>query len=140
MSFVADASLAMAWCYADEATPTTRALLARAHLTAVHVPAVWSLEVANAVLVGERRQRLSVAATNEFIGLLGVLSIVVDVADPTAAWSRVIDLSRDQGLTAYDAAYLELALRLSLPLATLDNRLGAAATRVGVSLLSIESL
>lgn len=96
---------------------------------------MWHLEVANALVVGERNRRITPARTSEFIALIGGLPIVVDEQTPSLALRTVLDLARSERLSAYDASYLELAMRHGVPLATKDNDLVKAARRVGVGLL-----
>jgi predicted nucleic acid-binding protein len=88
--------------------------------------------VANALVVGERRKRATEAKVTTFLGLLKSLPIRIDDSTASQAWQETISLARLHGLSVYDAAYLELALRLGLPLATLDGRLKAAADAAGV--------
>src|SRR5512135_424260 len=97
------------------------------------VPRLWHLEIANVLLVGERRGRCTQADTTAWLSFLSGLPIVVDVATEAHAWTDALALGRQHGLSAYDAAYLELALREGIPLATLDARLEAAALAVGVA-------
>lgn len=99
------------------------------------VPEIWSLEIANVLLVAERRNRITQQQSSEAIILLQSLLIQVDTSTNTNALGATLVLGRQEGLAAYDAAYLELALRLQLPLATLDTRLAEAATRCGVDLV-----
>jgi predicted nucleic acid-binding protein len=98
------------------------------------VPAVWSLELANAVLVGERGKRLSLPEIKSFTTLLESLSIVQDAQPVNDSIRSVLPLARARGLTAYDAAYLELAIRHGAPLATLDGNLRKAAKASGIKL------
>jgi predicted nucleic acid-binding protein len=98
------------------------------------VPAVWSLELANAVLVGERKKRLNQPEIESFATLLESLSIVQDAQPISDNIRRVLPLARTHGLTAYDAAYLELSVRHSTPLATLDRNLRKAAKESGIKL------
>ncbi len=132
--FVLDCSVTMAWCFDDEATPETdRIRDALADVRAV-VPALWPLEVANATLVGERRKRLDEARGGRFLSLLGSLPIVIDDETAARAWAETMHLARAHNLSAYDATYLEVAIRRGLPLACLDGKLKAAAGAVGVPL------
>jgi predicted nucleic acid-binding protein len=96
------------------------------------VPGLWSLEIANGLVTGERRGRIRPAESAAFVALLEELPIVADGATGARALHETMNLAREHGLTAYDAAYLELAMRLGLPLATGDRSLAAAAERVGV--------
>jgi predicted nucleic acid-binding protein len=130
--FVLDGSLALAWYFKDEADPYADAVAARFPEVRAAVPVIWPLEVANAVLMGERRRRSAEAQAAKWLAYLGSLPIVVDDETNDRAWGEVLSLARARGLSAYDAAYLELALRRGLPLATLDDKLKAAATAVGV--------
>jgi predicted nucleic acid-binding protein len=133
--FVIDASVALAWCFDDEATEATRALLDRFEVEHAEVTSLWHLELANALAVGERSKRITPAGTRQFIALIGGLPIVIDEQTPNVALSTVLDLARSERLSAYDASYLELAMRRGVPLATKDDDLAQAARRMGVSLL-----
>jgi predicted nucleic acid-binding protein len=133
--FVIDASVALAWCFDDEATEATRALLDRFENEHAEVPSLWHLELANALALGERNRRIMPARTSEFIALIVGLPIVVDEQTPNRALSAVLELARSERLSAYDASYLELAMRRGVPLATKDDALAKAARRVGVMLL-----
>ena len=132
--FVLDNSIVMAWSFADEISAYADAVLDR--LTAIRaiVPVLWPLEVANALLMGERRKRSTEAETIRWIGILNRLPIAIDDETNTRAWSDTLSLARGHKLSAYDAAYLELAIRRRLPLATLDEPLKLAATAIGVAL------
>jgi predicted nucleic acid-binding protein len=101
------------------------------------VPELWPLEVANALLVGERRKRSTQADTMTWLGFLASLPIAVDEETRAYAFGSTLSLARDHSLSAYDAAYLELAMRRGLPLATLDDKLKAAARAVGVPLYTV---
>lgn len=102
------------------------------------VPAIWSLEVANTLLVAERRNRMTQEQSQLAIALLQSLLIHVEEATDSKAFSSTFDLAIKEGLAAYDAAYLELAIRLKLPIATLDRRLAEAATRCRVDLVVVD--
>ena len=135
--FVLDCSVTMAWGFDDEATPYTNGVRDRlAHVRAI-VPNLWPLEVANAALVGERRGRLDQARSQRFLWLIKQLPIAIDDETSGKAFDEIIHLGRAHQLSAYDASYLELAIRRGLPLACLDGKLKAAAIAVGVSLLSL---
>ena len=127
-----DASVALAWCFPDEASEyADRVLVALKGQTLV-VPAVWGLEIANALLTGERRKRLKQPEILRFVALLEGLSILQDGQAVSESVNNVLPLARDYGLSAYDAAYLELAIRHDVPLATLDRNLQKAAKRAGI--------
>ncbi len=130
-----DASVALAWCFADEATPATDALLDRLAEEEAAAPALWRLEVANALAMAERRGRLTLAGLTRSLALLQRVAVVIDGEGSERAFREVLDLARNERLTVYDAAYLELALRLGLPLASKDARLRRAAAGHGLALL-----
>jgi len=132
VEFVLDGSLALAWYFKDEADPYADAVAAYLPAARALVPLIWRLEVANAVLMGERRQRSTQAQAAKWLTYLGSLPIAVDDETNDGAWGEVLSLGRAHRLSAYDAAYLELALRRGLPLATLDDKLKAAASAAGV--------
>jgi predicted nucleic acid-binding protein len=132
-TFVLDCSLAVAWFFEDEANAYAQAVEDSLTTASAIVPSLWPLEVANALLVGERRKRATEAKVTTFLGLLKSLPIVTDDETAIHAWHGSIQLARIRQLSVYDAAYLELAIRLALPLATLDDRLKAAANAAGVA-------
>lgn len=134
--YVLDCSVTMAWFFPTEAGAETDALLdwLTAGATAF-VPAHWPLEVGNTLLAGERHKRSTIADSAQFLGLLGALPIETDPETGARAPGESIALARSHSLTLYDAAYLELAARRNLPLATLDRALRAAARKVGVAVL-----
>lgn len=131
-SLVVDASVELAWCFPDGASKYADSVLVALKGQSIVVPAVWGLEIANALLVGERRKRLKRPEILRFVGLLDELSILQDSQTVSESVSRVLPLARDYGLSAYDAAYLELAIRYGAPLATLDGDLQKAAKRAGI--------
>ena len=134
--FVLDGSVTMAWCFDDEATPYTDGVRDGLADKQAVVPSIWPLEAANATIMGERRGRLDGARSSRFLVLLQALPIVVDDETSSRAFSDIVHLARTYQLSAYDAAYLELAIRRGLPLACLDGKLKAAATAAGVVLIS----
>ena len=132
-AFVLDGSVTIVWGFDDEDDAYAMAILDRMPDLTAHVPSMWSLEIANATLVGERRGRTTPAKAALFLSLLGTFPISVDDETVTRAWSETMELARAHHLSAYDASYLELAIRLGLPLACLDGRLRAAAHATGVA-------
>ena len=122
----------MSWCLEDEADPRTDEVLDRLAGDEAHTPALWTYEVANVLLIAERRGRLTESQVICFIGLLEQLPILVDTA---ISMNTLLASAKTHQLTAYDAAYLVLAERLGVPLATLDADLAAAAIASGVPLL-----
>jgi len=134
--FVIDSSIVAAWHFADEQSPFADAVaICLAKLTAV-VPSIFHLEIANILVVGERRKRSTEAQSTAFLVHLSALPIAIDTQTSSRAWADTIALARAHRLTAYDAAYLELALRESLPLASLDGDLINAANTVGLPLFA----
>jgi predicted nucleic acid-binding protein len=127
----------MVWGFEDEADHYATAVLERMPDSQAHVPSLWPLEVANALLVGERRRRIKPADTARFLAILEAFPITVDDETVAHAWSDTLHLARAHDLSSYDAAYLELAIRLGLPLAALDGKLKAAAVAVGVPLYEV---
>lgn len=134
---VLDNSVTMSWCFPDEQDPYAQDVLRALPGTAAAVPTLWPLEVANILLVGERRGRITQADSATFIGLLEGLPIHIDDETSEHAMKASLSLARAQNLSVYDAAYLEFALRRGLPLATLDDKLKAAAAAVGVTAYSV---
>ena len=135
MEWVLDTSVTLTWCFEDERTDATEALLDRLATSPAVVPQNWPLEVANILTLAVRRGRLSVARREEFIASLNGLPIHIDPSTGARAMNEVMSLADTHRLTAYDAAYLELVLRLGVPLATLDEDLRTAARAAGVQLL-----
>jgi predicted nucleic acid-binding protein len=135
MNFVLDASITLAWCFSDEATPTTTALLERLEFEYAIVPALWPLEVGNILIASEKRKRISYANIKEFLTLLETLNIEIDTETGSRGFRDIIFLAHSEKLTTYDATYLELAMRYGLPLATKDTALIHAAKRVGVKII-----
>lgn len=135
--FVLDNSVTMSWCFPDENDSYAQDVLKALPGTAAAVPSLWPLEVANILLVGERRGRISQADTATFIGLLEGLPIRIDDETSEHAMKASLNLARAQNLSVYDASYLELALRRGLPIATLDAKLKAAAAALGIGSYSV---
>ena len=129
-AFVVDASVSAAWFLPDEATPATEAALQATATHDVWVPALWLLEVGNLLLSAQRRKRITADKRRELAAAAAALRVKVD-REPVAI-TALDDIAASHGLTVYDAAYLELALRRGLPLATLDDALIAAMAKAGV--------
>jgi predicted nucleic acid-binding protein len=136
VSYVLDASVALAWCFADERTPETQSLLARALDESVAVPSHWPLDLANILTNAERRGRIDPDRISRFIAMLGTIAVEVDATTHERGLSGILNLARQERITSYDAAYLDLALRERIPLATRDAALAEAARRVGVSVIT----
>jgi predicted nucleic acid-binding protein len=133
-ALVLECSVTLAWFFVDEQAEYPQAVLDSLDSVKAFVPAVWPLEVANALLVGERRKRCTQAQTTTWLGLLKSLPISIDDEPVERSWDNALALARSHQLSVYDATYLELALRRGLHLATLDDKLRAAATNIGVPL------
>lgn len=132
---VVDASVALAWCFPDEASEYADAVLVALEGRRILVPAVWPLEITNAVIVAERRKRISLPEVRRFVELLEGLTIHEDMLPVAGSVSNILPLAREYGLSAYDTSYLEVAIRHGAPLATLDTGLAKAARKAGVELL-----
>jgi predicted nucleic acid-binding protein len=134
---VIDASVALAWCFPDEASEYADAILVALEDQSVLVPSIWSMEITNALLVGERRKRIRQPELRRFVDLLKGLSVVEDGQPFADTVNNVLPLARDYNLSAYDAAYLDVAIRHEAPLATFDAALQKAARAAGVKALKI---
>jgi predicted nucleic acid-binding protein len=129
---VVDASIALTWCFEDEVTEATEAIGTRIDSEGAIVPDLWRLEIGNALLSAERRGRLKRSDVEERLELLMALPITIDGDTASRAWTDTLLLARAERLTLYDAAYLELAIRRDVELATLDRELRRAARKMGV--------
>jgi predicted nucleic acid-binding protein len=132
---VIDSSIALTWCFEDEASPETDKLFERVRDDGAVVPGLWYLELSNVLLQAERRGRISTGDVATRLDLIAELPISVDQETTIRAWHEILTLARAERLTAYDAAYLELASRRGLHLLTRDNDLAQAALRLGVVVL-----
>jgi predicted nucleic acid-binding protein len=130
--FVVDNSVVMAWCFQDEGNSYAEAVLESLETGEAFVPAIWPLEVGNVLLVAERKNRLSQASVVRFLALLGGLPITVEQESPERMLKEIVSLAREHGLSTYDASYLDLAMRIDLPISTLDASLVKAAKRCKV--------
>jgi len=136
--FVLDASVAVAWCFEDETTKFTEGVLDLISAGAeALVPSIWPLEISNALLVAERRKRIALAKVTALLHRIAGLPIHVTRTESKQAFEQILPMARQQGLSQYDAAYLELAVREGLALATLDRELQRAAKATGVELVSV---
>lgn len=127
--FVLDASVCLAWAFEDEQFAAADSGFGMMRAGGAHAPGVWPYEVRNGLLAGERRGRITPEDASAFLHHLSRIPVALDQTMDDASLFR---LARAHRLSAYDAAYLELAMRLKLPLATLDERLAAAAAASGV--------
>lgn len=134
MSLVIDSSITLAWLFEDERTDSADAVLDRVIATGASAPSLWRLEVANGLQAALRRGRIDVAFRDASLTDLRALAITIDRETDEQAWGTTLHLADRHRLTLYDASYLELAQRLDLPLATLDQELRCAADTIGVPL------
>lgn len=139
LQFVLDCSITMAWLFEDETNATTEATLELLKISTANVPSVWSLEVANVLVHAVRHKRISNVQAANFIDALTKLPINIDELTSTRAMHSIYALANSEKLTIYDAAYLDLAIRKQIPIATLDKELLKAAKRLKIP-LATESL
>jgi predicted nucleic acid-binding protein len=135
VSLVLDCSMALSWFFEDERTPAGEATLEQVAEQGAVVPGIWRLEVGNALQSALRRGRIDAAFRDASMSDLALLDIVADPETDVHAWAATLQLSERFRLTTYDAAYLELARRRDLPLASLDRELQTAARALGTPLL-----
>jgi predicted nucleic acid-binding protein len=135
VSLILDSSATLAWIYSDETTDAIRAVFGQVADAGAVVPGLWRLEVANSLTMAVRRSRIKPDFCRAALADLAILDIATDPSTDTHAWAATLNLADRHRLTLYDAAYLELAHRRRLPLATLDNELRAAARTMDVRLL-----
>ena len=134
--FVLDASIVLTWCFPDEEAQKAEKIFETIALgDTPAVPAFWRREVLNALLMGEKRKRLTTELIQTFVSDLERLPSEIDAPAAGTVFHTTLDLCRKHGLTAYDAAYLELAMRHRVPLATADGALERAARAEGVEIL-----
>ena len=133
MSLVLDASVTLAWCFADETSASADRILDRLVHQRALVPPIWPYEVANALVVAERRKRLTARDTAAALDMLGRLPIDVDHSRTESVFGDLPTMARKYRLSAYDVSYLTLARREKLPLATLDAKLQHVAAKLDIS-------
>jgi predicted nucleic acid-binding protein len=133
--FVLDASMTLSWAFEGESTPFTLAVLKSLETVHAIAPALWAFEVASVLSIAERRGRMNATAQAAFLERLRRLPIAIEHRPATWLAQQILPLARTYHLSAYDAAYLELAIREGLPLATLDDDLRRAASAAGVALV-----
>jgi predicted nucleic acid-binding protein len=125
----------MAWCFEDEWSPDSDALIDQVRDEGAIVPALWKWEVANVLSVAARRQRIRAADVALALQLLSELPIEIDQEAPARAWRETLYLAEKERLSVYDSAYLELAMRLNVPLATTDKALRRSCEILGLTAL-----
>jgi predicted nucleic acid-binding protein len=138
VSLVLDSSATLAWIYSDETTNSIRLLFEAVGENGAVVPALWRLEIANSLTVAVRRGRIDANFRRAALTDLALLDIAIDDQTDVHAWGETLRVADLFKLTVYDAAYLELAQRRNLPLATLDRELRAAAKSLDLRLMGME--
>jgi predicted nucleic acid-binding protein len=134
-SLILDSSATLPWIYGDETTDAIRQVFDAIADNGALVPVLWRLEVANSVAMAVRKRHIDPDFRRAALGDLALLDITADPQTDSYAWTDTLNLADQFRLTVYDAAYLELARRRILPLATLDQELRTAATAIGVTVL-----
>lgn len=137
MAFVLDCSVTMAWLFPDEATEATDRLRDSLIETHAFVPSLWPVEVANVLLAATRCRRVGVDEWPQICAHLDMLPIEINPVSASRVWGAVLDLANQHGLSVYDAMYLELAVRMRMPLATLDRALAVAGRVAGVDVAKL---
>ncbi|CAN5352838.1 type II toxin-antitoxin system VapC family toxin [soil metagenome] len=132
MSVVLDASVAISWVCSDESDAFANRVMEKVTEEGGLAPSLWPFEVANIILKKERLKRITLDEGKSFLAQLKRLEIRIESASSSDVLGRTVEVAREYGLTAYDASYLELAIRLRAPLATLDKKLRDAAAAVGL--------
>ena len=132
---VLDASIALTWCFIDEQTEQTNQILIDIQHDGAYVPGLWKLEVGNILVTAERKGRISYADINKFLSLIEQLNIKVDNEASIRGFHEILSIAYTQKLTTYDATYLELAMRMGLPLASKDKHLCEVAKKLGAKIL-----
>lgn len=133
---VLDCSAALAWVLPGEGDAAADRLLEEVAVDGAVVPGLWPLEVANVLLMAERRGRITLSERHQALSSLAELPIHIEPSTAARAWTDTLTLAETRKLTVYDASYLEAAIRLSLPLASRDGDLRKAASACGVSILT----
>lgn len=131
-----DASLTLAFLFADERTDAIAAVLDRAAVEPVIAPAIWPLEVQNGLLVAERRKRITAVQVDGFLANIEALGVTIDPAPPSTGVSLELQFARKHLISVYDASYLATAYRRSIPLASSDSALIRAARQAGIDVIS----
>ena len=135
MSFVLDASMAISWCFKDEVTKRSISILERTIDLGCWVPQLWHLETSNVLLQAYRRGRATSTDLENALTLLSGLPIETDVGTEERVYSYIFFIARNEGLTTYDATYVDLALKMQCPLATNDKAIIRVASKLGITVL-----
>ncbi len=139
MAWVMDASLALAWALPDERSTVADEFFRRTEAEEIRVPAIFWYEVSNSIAVSSKRGRLTSADARRLLEMLSELPLGTDARAGQPSLVPLAAAARAHDLSAYDAAYLDLAARRGLGLATLDERLAAAARLAGIPVFTSES-
>jgi predicted nucleic acid-binding protein len=134
---VVDASVALAWCFPDEVSDYADSVLLAVENQTIVVPAIWPVEITNALLVGQRRKRITQSDVRRFVELFKGLDVTVETQSVADSVSNIFPLAQNYRLSAYDAAYLDVAVRHEITLATLDADLQRAAKAIGISIFKV---
>jgi len=134
-SIVLDCSVTVSWFMIDETSTISNDILNLISKEKAIVPSIWQLEVGNVLLMCQRNKRITKEQRLNALRILNELPIIIDDLTSKYAWQDTIELAEKYSLSLYDACYLELSLRYSLPLATFDNQLKKAANLAGVKLI-----
>jgi predicted nucleic acid-binding protein len=134
---VLDASVALSWCFEDESSPAADRILESLATEYAIVPAHWTLEISNILLLAARKKRIAETQLPQIIDLLSQLNIYVVSETSSRALHEIFLLGKEEHLTSYDAAYLELAMRHKLPLASKDAQLCKSARKLGVEVIGL---
>ncbi len=130
--FVVDNSVVMSWCFEDERNSYCDAVLESLADGEAFVPGMWPLEVGNVLLVAERKKRFTEASVVRFLELVSGLPLTVEQETPERMLKEIVSIAREQGISTYDASYIDLAMRLGLPMSTLDASMRKAARRLEI--------
>lgn len=137
MTLVLDASMTLSWCFEDERTPASLAVLEQVSESHAWTPSLWRYEVANGLAMAQRRKRIDETYREHIFAKFSALDIRRDDDADLRLWNETVSLANTHRLSVYDAAYLELATRRRLPLATMDSDLAKAAMKEGVRILGM---
>jgi predicted nucleic acid-binding protein len=130
--FVIDNSVVMSWCFEEESDAYSEGVLDSLADGEAFVPGIWPLELGNVLLVAERKKRLSEASVVRFLELISSLPLSVEQESPQRILSEIVSLARQLGVSTYDASYLDLAMRMELPISTLDASMRKAARKLKI--------
>jgi len=134
--FVLDCSVTMSWCFEDENTEYSKQILLLLKKIKAIVPCIWPLDVMNVLKVAENKHRITTLKSNAFVNLLNSLPIEIDPNLNCLLNKSILEITRKHSLSAYDAAYLEIAIRQNIPLISFDKKLCEVAKKEGISIFT----